>query len=145
MPKSLKNKIPSLLLASVVGMSVGLTLITLPAMLHGAKTDSFMQLFHDSLKNDSPIDAALTFAIAGMLWGLLVKSPYSICAVLVQPSGLVLLAIIELIRDPTSHNLLPFEFIVYFGLWICGLFGLLAGILIRNAISRLRRNLHMTP
>jgi hypothetical protein len=145
MPISPKNRIAFLLLAALLGMSVGLTLITLPTLLQGTKTDSLVQLLHVSLDNGSMLHAALLFAAAGIVWGVLFKSPYSVCAVLMQPGGLFLLAIIEVIRDPTSHNLWPFEFMIYFGLWISGILGMLASIMLKKIICRLFHNLHSTP
>ena len=145
MPASAKNRILFLLLAALVGMSVGLTLLTLPTLLQGTKTDSLVQLLHVSLENGSMLNAALLFAAAGIVWGVLFKSPYSICAVLMQPSGLFLLAIIEMIHDTTSHNLWPFEFMVYLGFGISGVLGMLAAIRLKKTIFRFLHNLHPTP
>ena len=49
------------------------------------------------------------------------------------------MAIVELARDPTSHNLLPLEFVVYAFLTIPALFGGVLGWRIRVLLARHRR------
>ena len=82
----------------------------------------------------SALHLLLLFA-GGSLWGLTLKWPYSFCAAVCQVAGLPFVSIIEMIKDPTSHNLFPFEFLIYGALALVCLIGMAAGSLVRRLLK----------
>jgi hypothetical protein len=132
MPNSAKP-LSALLAAVFLGLSVGLALLVVPALLHG-KIHSFLELIAALVEDGSLEQVVLLFAAGGTAWGLLLKPPNSFFAAAVQPGVLPIVAVIEVARDPTSHNLWPFEFAIYFAYSVVGVLGAAAGTFIRKTV-----------
>jgi hypothetical protein len=118
----------------LVGAVVGFILIILPSILHREHIHSVFDLVRSSVKDMSAVHLVLLFA-GGFFWGLALKWPYSLCASACQVAGLPLIAVLEMISDPTSHNLWPFEFLIYAALAVICLIGMTAGSLVRWFLS----------
>jgi hypothetical protein len=123
-----------ILASCLVGIVVGFVLITLPSILHRDHVHSVFDLVRSSVKNMSSVDLVLLFA-GGFFWGLALKWPYSFFAAGCQVAGLPLIAVLEMISDPTSHNLWPIEFLIYGALALVCLIGMTVGLLARRFLS----------
>jgi len=91
----------------------------------------------------NPIDgfqpvSLLLLCLVGVVFGLITPGRCWIGGLL-SVSLFPVLAIWDTVQDPTSHNLLPFEFLVYGGLAVPGVFGGLVGRLITR-VARLMQH-----
>jgi hypothetical protein len=82
-----------------------------------------------SVKNMSALRLLLLLA-GGFCWGLALSWPYSVYAAICQVGSLPIFAVIEMLKDSTSHNLWPFEFLIYAALSLVPLLGVSAAWLI---------------
>jgi hypothetical protein len=120
-----------LLFACLLGLVSGFILITLPEVLHREHTESIFALMDSSMKNMSALRLLLLLA-GGFCWGLALSWPYSVYAAICQVGSLPIFAVIEMLKDSTSHNLWPFEFLIYAALSLVPLLGVSAAWLIRR-------------
>jgi hypothetical protein len=73
----------------------------------------------------------LLFA-GGLLWGFVLRWPYSLCATILQVGGIYAVSVFEMCKDPTSHNLWPLEFLLYAVVDLIGVLGLLVAWLLKK-------------
>ena len=106
-----------------MGIGTGLILIILPDMLRGEHTQSIFALVDSSVENMSALHLLLLLA-GGFVWGLVLRWPYSLGAAICQVGSLPVFAVIEMFRDSSSHNLWPFEFLIYAALALVPLLGM---------------------
>lgn len=100
------------------GCVTGALILGFPALLSEHRSASFFVIVRHIVEGLS-LGQVLLLAIAGFVWGLVLDRPYSLYAAAAQFASLPIIAVLEMIKDPTSHNLWPFEFLIY---------GVLAGI-----------------
>lgn len=124
-----------LIAASFLGAMLGFVLVTFQEMLHGEPADSLLILVNQSVKNMSASYLLLLFA-GGFFWGFVLKRPYSFCAATSQVVVLPIVSVIDIIKDSTSHNLWPFEFMLYAALTLISLSGLVAAWLLKRAFKK---------
>jgi phosphate/sulfate permease len=124
-----------LLAACLLGIVSGFILITLPGVLHREHTESIFALVDSSVKNLSASHLLLLLA-AGFFWGLVLKWPYSLFAAICQVGSLPVFAVIEMLRDSTSHNLWPLEFLIYAALALIPLLGMGTALLVKRLFKR---------
>jgi hypothetical protein len=115
------------------GMATGLVLIVLPEFVRRHPA-SLYALSNGIMKHLSWLELWLLLG-GGFIWGLLVKRPYSSAAALCQPVILPMLAVVEMMKDPTSHNLWPFEFAIYVFMGGVGFAGSLVAGAVKKAVS----------
>jgi hypothetical protein len=118
----------------MLGIAVGFILITLPSMFHREHVDTIFGLAGSSVKNMSAIHLLLLFS-GGFFWGLVLRWPYSFSAAVCQVASLPLFAVIEMIKDSTSHNLWPLEFLIYGALTLVSLVGMTAASLVKRLLK----------
>jgi hypothetical protein len=123
-----------LLFACLLGLVSGFILITFPEVFHREHTESLLALMDSSVKNMSALRLLLLLA-GGFCWGLGLSWPYSVYAAICQVGSLPIFAVIEMLNDSTSHNLWPFEFLIYAALSLVPLLGVSAGWLIRRRLK----------
>ena len=126
-----KTSAPRLLAACLSGVVSGFILITLPGVLHGEHAESIFALVDSSVKNLSASQVLLMLT-GGFFWGLVLKLPYSLLAAICQFGSLPVFAAIEMLRDATSHNLWPFEFLIYAALTLIPLLGMSAASVVKK-------------
>jgi hypothetical protein len=126
-----KTSAHRLLAACLLGIVSGFVRITLPGVLHREHTGSLFALVDSSVKNLSALHLLLLLA-GGFFWGLALRWPYSVCAAICQVGSLPVFAVIEMLRDPTSHNLWPFEFLIYAALALIPLLGMGSASLVKR-------------
>lgn len=114
-------------------MATGLVLIVLPEFVR-RHPNSLYALSNGIMKHLSWLELWLLLG-GGFVWGLLVKRPYSSAAALCQPVILPLLAVVEMFKDPTSHNLWPFEFAIYAFMGGVGFLGSRLAGAVKKAVS----------
>jgi hypothetical protein len=102
-------------------------------------SSSLFVLVAKSVEHLAGLDLLLFFCV-GSLWGLLKGFPKGVAAALFQPAFLPLVAIAEMFKDPTSHNLWPFEFVIYGFMGGVGALGASLGTVLRGGRSRRARN-----
>ena len=98
--------------ACLLGAISGLVLIMLPVLPHWNHAQSLALVLNSSVKNMSGLSLLLLF-LGGFVWSFVLRWPYSFLAVLFQLTGLAIFAVVEIIKNPSSHNLWPFEFLLY--------------------------------
>jgi hypothetical protein len=130
-----KTSIQRLLAACLVGIVSGFILVTLPGMLHREYTGSIFALVDSSVKNMSALHLLLLLT-GGFFWGLVLRWPYSLCAAVCQVGSLPIFAVVEILRDSTSHNLWPFEFLIYAALALIPLLGMSVALLVKRLFRR---------
>ncbi|HEY2169072.1 MAG TPA: hypothetical protein VGJ30_05560 [Candidatus Angelobacter sp.] len=96
--------------------------------------ESLFVLMDASVKNMSALRLLLLLA-GGFCWGLALSWPYSLCAAICQVGSLPIFAVIEMLKDSTSHNLWPFEFLIYTALALVPLLGVSAAWLMRKLLK----------
>lgn len=89
-------------------------------------SSSILQFVIYSYKNVEFFPTMALLAMSGIIIGFLTKR---LCVFLGMSSILVFpsVAIYEMVRDPTSHNLWPFEFVIYFAFSIPAIVGACVG------------------
>jgi hypothetical protein len=120
-----------LVAACLLGIVSGFILITLPGMLRGGHPQSLFALVDSAVKDMSTVSLLLLLA-GGFFWGLVLRWPYSLCAAICQVGSLPVFAVIEMLRDSTSHNLWPFEFLIYAALTVIPMLGTSAATLLKR-------------
>ncbi len=123
-----------LLFACLLGLVSGFILIVLPELLYREHTESLFVLLDAFVKNMSALRLLLLLA-GGFWWGLALSWPYSVYAAICQVGSLPVFAVIEMLKDSTSHNLWPFEFLIYAALSLVPLLGVSAAGLIRRLLK----------
>jgi len=121
-----------------MGIVTGFLLITLPSILRGEHGQSIFALVDSSVKNMSALHLLLLL-VGGFFWGFVLRWPYSFWAAICQVGSLPLFAVIEMFKDSSSHNLWPFEFMIYVALALVPLLGLSAASLIKKAVQSGKR------
>ena len=104
--------IAKLVASCLLGAIVGFVLIVLPRWLAGAHTESVFTLVRNNVEGLSGWHLLLLF-IAGLVCGLALRPPYSVYSSVCLVGSLPVIAIAEMLKDPTSHNMWPFEFMMY--------------------------------
>jgi hypothetical protein len=128
-------------MACLSGMAIGLVILAVPTMMAHGWPGSFSKLLRDIVERMGMIHLYLLF-LSGLVWGLAVERPYSRWGAASQLGSFPIFAIIQMIGDPTSHNLWPLEFMIYGFLAMVGLAGVKAVELIT---SRLRNQRTTAP
>ena len=130
-----RTSIPQVIAVCALGLVAGFILITLPSILRGEHFSSLLALASSSVKNMS-VAHLLLLPVGGFVWGLALKWPYSFWATVCQIASLPVITLAEILRDPTSHNLWPFEFLFYVGLALVSLVGLGVALLIKLVVKK---------
>lgn len=117
------NRSVGIFLAVLIGATTGFLIVTSSVLLENGWHESVLVVAGTSIEQLSLATVILLF-VSGFVWGMIVRRPYSIYGASMGLLCFPLLAILEVLKDPTSHNLLPFEFLVYAvltGVSLCGL------------------------
>ncbi|ABF39108.1 hypothetical protein Acid345_0103 [Candidatus Koribacter versatilis Ellin345] len=93
---------------------------------------SVFVLLARSIKHFAFADLFLLF-VAGFFWGFAKGWPQGIFAAFFQIGLLPILAIGEVFKDPTSHNLWPLEFVMYGFMGGVGAFGAALGLALKSS------------
>jgi len=116
---------------------LGLLSVTIPTIMFVPKKyyDSFgFWLIQTGIESFS-IYNVLCLAISGMLIGVIhPKSAWIYGAATILPFPIY--AIAEMIKNPSSHNLFPFEFVFYSIMALPGMFGAETSSYIKRAIQK---------
>jgi hypothetical protein len=99
-------------MACLAGMATGLVILAVPTLMAHGWPGSFSKLLRDVVERMGMIHLYLLF-LSGVVWGLVVERPYSRWGATSQLGSFPIFAIIQMIGDPTSHNLWPLEFMIY--------------------------------
>ena len=102
----------SMISACLAGMAIGLVILAVPTLMAHGWPGSFSKLLRDVVERMGMIHLYILF-VSGAVWGLVLDRPYSRWGAASQLSFFPLFAIIQMIQDPTSHNLWPLEFMIY--------------------------------
>jgi hypothetical protein len=119
------------ILACLLGATLGFLLMVLPSLLGQPHPGSVFVLVHSAVKGMSGTHLVLLFG-SGFFWGLTLRWPYSLFAALFELASLPVFSIIEMFKDPTSHNLWPFEFMIYAVLTLVPLLGMSIGSVLKR-------------
>lgn len=109
----------------------GFVLFVLPESLNGGYNRSLFSLTHAAVKQMAWGQFILLFA-GGALFRVFLKPPVPLLISLCFMSIFPFLAIIEMIRDSSSHNLWPFEFLIYALVGIIPYLGMLSVSLLKK-------------
>jgi uncharacterized membrane protein len=115
------------LLACLSGALSGFILVVSTGILHAGSSSSLFEMVDSGVKNMSLLFLLALFVV-GLIWGLVLKWPNSFGAAICQLVTLPAFAVIEMVKDPTSHNLWPFEFMIYAVLSLFSLLGMSVGL-----------------
>ncbi len=99
-------------LACLVGMISGFIILVGITILTAGWHGSFFKLNRQLVEGLAFRHLVLLFVL-GFTWSFVLERPYSRYAAASQVAWLPLVAICEMFSDPTSHNLWPFEFVIY--------------------------------
>jgi hypothetical protein len=125
--------------ACLLGLGLGFILIGLPDLVSKGNPGSLVDRIDNSLMKSMSVIQLLLLPAAGLLWGMLFRWPYAICAAISGVGCLPAIVIMKIIEDPTSHNLWPFEFLVYAFLAVIA--ALVAGLgVLMKSLFRARAN-----
>jgi hypothetical protein len=86
----------------------------------------------DSSVKDMSGKHLLLLLAGGFVCGLVFKWPYTLFAAGSQLAGLPIIAVIEMLKNPTSHNLWPLEFMIYAALSLIPLSGMSAALALKR-------------
>jgi hypothetical protein len=109
--------------APFLGSIAGFVLITAPYLVQYVYPGSFPKLVYGSLEHTTFASLLLLFG-GGLFFGLIFEIPCAFIASVSQVASLPAAAIVEMVKDPTSHNLWPIEFVQYVFLAISPLAGM---------------------
>jgi hypothetical protein len=123
-----------LIAAPFLGSASGFVLITAPYLAQYIYPGSFPKLVYGSLEHTTLASVFLLFA-GGLFFGLILAVSSALLASASQVSSLPAAAIVEMAKDPTSHNLWPIEFVQYAFLAIIPLAGTALGFKIRRHLQ----------
>lgn len=98
--------------ACLAGMAIGLVILAVPTLMAHGWPGSFSKLLRDVVERMGMIHLYLLF-LSGVIWALVADRPYSRWGAASQLASFPIFAIIQMIGDPTSHNLWPLEFMIY--------------------------------
>jgi len=129
-----RRSVAKLVASCILGVVLGFILITLPELLHGGYPGSLLVLVRNSVKALS-IAHLLFLFVGGALCGLVFEFPYSLFASVSLVGSLPAFTLVGIMKDPTSHNLWPFELIIYMLLSIIPA----GGMMLAEKIKRLFR------
>lgn len=118
-------------LACLLGVTVGFILTMLSGIVGQPSAGSIFVLVRSAGGDMAAMSWVLWFA-GGFFLGLALKWPYSLFAAMSELGSLPIVAVIEMVRDPTSHNLWPFEFFFYIVLTIIPLLGMSLALLLKR-------------
>jgi hypothetical protein len=127
-------RISGLVAACLAGIVSGFVLIALPSLIRWEHPKSLFEFVAAAAKGMSAAHLLL-LVLGGFFWGFVLRGPYALCAAFCQLGSLPAIAILEMLRDPTSHNLWPFEFMIYFVLAVASLLGAAAGLKVRKHLA----------
>ena len=120
--------------ACLAGTLSGFVLVVLSGVIHTGADFSLFVSVDSAVKNISSWFLVMLFVI-GCVWGLALKWPYSFAAAIFQLASLPIVAVIEMVKDPTSHNLWPLEFMIYAGLSLFSVLGMSIGLGLKRALK----------
>ncbi len=126
----MSDKVRGLLVCSLLGAVTGLVLMILPAAMRTPSHSVFV-LLAKSIKHFAIFDLFLLF-VFGFVWGFAKGWPQGIFAAFFQVGLLPVIAIVEMMKDSTSHNLWPLEFIIYGFMGGVGAFGAALGLVLKS-------------
>ena len=118
-----------LLVIAIIAAVAGYLAVWIPWMLAGS---------HKNMVDGMELSSLLYLTLVGFGCGLAVPHRFWVAG-LASMALFPVMAIIGAVRDPTSHNLLGMEFIMYGFLTLPALFGGAVGKVIRDLLARCRR------
>ncbi|HLW54251.1 MAG TPA: hypothetical protein VKW06_15550 [Candidatus Angelobacter sp.] len=124
--------------ACLLGVISGFILFVLPELLRGEHAGSLFALVDASVKNLSAVHLLLLLT-GGVFWGVVLRWPYSFWAAVCQVVSLPIFTVCEIVKDPKSHNLWPFEFFIYAALTLIPLIGMSAVVLVKRTMNAKRK------
>ncbi len=98
--------------AAVAGATTGAVILCGSAVAQHGWPKGSVGLFHAAVEKLS-LPALLCLFISGFCFGLFLSRPLARIAVLWQLAAFPIAAFAEILHDPTSHNLWPFELLIY--------------------------------
>jgi len=125
------RSVPLLVASCLLGGVVGFVVITGPWLLKYQYPGSLTELVRSSVEHFSLLSFLLLF-LSGLFFGLVFERPYSLSSSVSQVATLPVFAFTEIVKDPTSHNLWPIEFIQYAFLALVPLTGMELGLKIKT-------------
>lgn len=100
------------MLACVSGATAGFLLLCVPAAANNGLPGSFFSLTRLAIEELS-VAVVFVLVVAAFGWGFALKRPYSVIAAVSQLAFFPIVAVVEMSKDSTSHNLWPVEFVLY--------------------------------
>jgi hypothetical protein len=131
MSAAAQTRISRVAAACLAGAASGFVLIALPSLIWWEHPKSLFDFVTAAVKGMTAAHLLLLI-LGGLFWGLFLRWPYALCAAFCQLGSLPTIAILEMLRDPTSHNLWPFEFMIYFVLALISVLAAAAGLWVRK-------------
>jgi len=121
----------------VLAPFLGLLAIVVPAMVLATPAEEapLFPLVASGVEHMSRLTLLLFFA-AGVFLGGAFRHKASWVASLVVMAPMPIIILMEGIKDPTSHNLWPFELLLYGGLTLLSLLGAVIGAVGRRVAQR---------
>jgi hypothetical protein len=110
----------------VLGAMSGLLLLLLPAIARTNHVEMSPSLVRLTVEGLSWMHLLLLF-LGGLVWGVVLRLRYAVFASCSMVGSLPVLAVVDMCRDPTSHNLWPLEFVIYGVLSAVPVMGMLGG------------------
>lgn len=110
------------ILALVLAASLGFAAVVLPPILAGVPQDYASPLFpvvYNSVEHMMTVPTFLGLLLAGLVAGYLAPRMWLLAGVATM-AVLPVLSILEMIADFSSHNLIPFELLIYAMLSLIG-------------------------
>jgi hypothetical protein len=129
-----ETRIGRVVAACVAGVAVGFVLIALPSLIRWEHPKSLFDFVDAAVKGMS-VAHLLLLVLGGLFWGFFLRWPYALCAAYCQLGSLPIIAVLEMLRDPTSHNLWPFEFMIYLVLAVASVLAAAAGLMVRKLMA----------
>lgn len=90
----------------------GFILFVLPELFHVGHYSSFMTLYRAAVEHMAWGQGILLF-VGGGIFRVYLKPPWPFVVSMCFVASLPILASVEMVKDPTSHNLWPIEFLIY--------------------------------
>jgi hypothetical protein len=130
-------RISSLRLLSIPVLGLACYVLPLFVSARWSRADSWSELQAQSVEKASGLTFLLLFAV-GLLGGVINVGTGAFKFGLLMVALLPAFALLQIVQDPTSHNLWPIEFIIYFLTALIPAAGVLLGRSIAPVISRKR-------